>query len=127
MAELKRWQEEQDMKRMIDERKKDKKEETELRKRLKEQIAADRAARNARSNLSYVQDGPHPPVEESSSSSRPTGLSTSTSTSKDYSGQARLQFRLPAGTSITHAFEPVVTLSDVRTFLINNNQIPFRY
>lgn len=131
LAELKRWQDEQEAKQLVEQRKKEKKDDQELRQRLREQIAQDRAARNARSNVSYLQEGPVPPQDDQSSSappagSRPVGLGTGASAPKDYSGMARLQFRLPSGSSISHAFEPSVTLGDVRTFLLDGNHLPFR-
>jgi len=117
MAELKRWQEEQETKRALEERKKDKIQEQQLRQRLKEQIAQDRAERNARSNLSYVNDGAEPqtvpvPVRQSSPI--------------NYSGKARIQFRMPDGSSVNHGFEQDSNLGQVRNFLIDNNHVPFR-
>lgn len=131
LSELKRWQEAQEAKQLVEDRKKEKKDDLELRQRLREQIAADRAARNAKSNVSYLQEGPHlnAAEEQSSSSSgtpRPAGIGSVPPVPKDYSGQARLQFRLPSGSSISHAFEPSVTLTHVRTFLLDNNHVPFR-
>jgi hypothetical protein len=133
LSELKRMQADQEAKQLVDQRKKEKQDEADLRKKLKEQIAEDRAARNARSNVSFLTEGPRAPLDgnepqqqSSTAPARPTGLVES-SVPKDYSGQARLQFRLPAGTSISHAFEPSVTLSDVRCFLVDNNHVPYRY
>lgn len=124
MAELKRWQEEQEMKKLLEERKKDKKDEAALRQKLREQIAADRAARNARSNLSYVQDDGAPTPETIAPVSvKPQGLGGPV---KDYTGQARLQFRLPSGASVSHVFEPEKTLAEVKDFLVSSNHVPFR-
>jgi hypothetical protein len=99
LSELKRWQDEQEAKQLVDQRKKEKKEDAELRQRLREQIAQDRAARNAKSNVSYLEQGPHlSPEEEQSQLSSSSGASARPAATptvpKDYSGQARLQFRL---------------------------------
>lgn len=120
MAELKRWQEEEETKRALEERKKDKIQEQQLRQRLREQIAQDRAERNARSNVSYINDGAEPV-----SASRPSPPLAATIPS-NYTGKARLQFRMPDGSSQTHTFEKEVNLGYVRNFLIENNLLPFR-
>jgi len=124
MAELKRWQEEEEAKRLVEQRKKEKLEEQELRKRVKEQIAQDRAARNARTNVSFLNDGPV--SSEQSGRQRPVGVEA-TNSARDYSGQARLQFRMPTGSSISHGFDPdATTLAHARDFLVTNNHVTYR-
>jgi hypothetical protein len=132
MAELKRWQEEEEGKRLVEQRKKEKREEQELRQRVKDQIAQDRVARNARTNVSFLTEGSvshnDQPSSTTSPSVRPQGVGASAATARDYSGQARLQFRMPTGSSISHGFDPdSTTLSNVRDFLITNNHVTFRY
>lgn len=122
MAELKRWQEEQEAKRLVDERRKEKREEQELRQRIKDQIAQDRAERNKRTNVSIVYDGAEP--EPSTSSAQKPSVMTSSP--KDYTGKARLQFRMPNGSSQMQSFEKEVTLEHVRKYLIDTQLVKFR-
>ena len=117
MAELQRWQKEQEAKKILEERKKEREEEKLVRQRLREQIAQDRAARNARPNTEFVE-------QASSSVPKPTVTSNAAA---NYAGQARLQFRLPDGSSVTHAFSPDSTLGHVRQFLIDEATVPFRF
>lgn len=93
---------------------------------MKEQIAQDRLARNARTNVSFLTDGPTDPNQQTPvSTTRPAGISVTTAP-VNYAGKARLQFRLPGGSSVSQVFEPELTLVDARNFLINNNHVPFR-
>lgn len=126
MAELKRWQEEEEAKRMVEERKRDKRQEQELRQRLREQIAQDRAERNKRSNASIAYDGAevNPNAPSGSGTTRPSVIS---SAPVNYAGKARLQFRMPDGSSQNHTFEQDATLGHVRKFLIDGQHVKFRY
>jgi len=123
VAELKRWQEEQEIKKLAEERRKDKEQEAQLRQRLRDQIAQDRIDRQARVNMTSgvapttATDGP------TSSNSAPSSSSNVNPT--NFSGQARLQFRLPEGTTKTHSFDPDSTLGHVRQYVIDH-VVPYR-
>ncbi|CAL8109712.1 unnamed protein product [Orchesella dallaii] len=121
MAELKRWQEEQEAKRLIEERKREKREEQELRQKIRDQIAQDRAERNKRTNASIAYDGAEPSTS-SGTAQKPSVIS---STPANYAGKARLQFRMPNGSSQNHNFDQDVTLGFVRNFLIEEQHVKF--
>jgi len=125
VAELKRWQDEMEAKKLIEERKKDKKEEQILRQRVKDQIAQDRAERNARSNMYYVNDGDAKITDQAPTPrGAPAGFSSFGASSA--SGLAKLQFRLPDGSSHIQSFDEKANLSKVRSYLIDNRRVPFR-
>jgi len=115
VAELKRWQDEQETKRLADERRKDKQEEAALRQRLREQIAQDRIDRETRAR---ANQGTEP------ASTAPSKVESPAPTPSNYTGLARLQFRLPDGSTHTHAFEPESTLGGIRTYLVVNVAVP---
>lgn len=109
VQEMRRLQNEQEMKQLKEERMKDKRIEQEARQRVLEQIAQDRAARNARN----VTAAPSP----ASSAPAPAPAVSN-------SNEARLQFRLPDGSTHSHTFEAVATLGDVRQYIISNVNLP---
>ena len=117
-AELKRWQEEEETKRLAEERRRDKKADALLKQKLREQIAQDRIDRQRREN----------PVESTTSEVvAPSSLTpTPSQPPVNFSGQARLQFRLPTGVTRNQSFDPDSTLQDVRQYLITNAVVPFR-
>ncbi|KAK3913333.1 UBX domain-containing protein 4 [Frankliniella fusca] len=112
VQELKRWQQEQELKQLKEERLREKKMEQEARQRVLEQIAQDRAARNAlhatASSASVAQQGSSTPTISSSNSN-----------------EARLQFRLPDGSTYSNRFEADATLAEVRQYVISNVALPF--
>ena len=121
VSELKRWQDEQAAKKLIEERRKDKLEEAQLKKRIKEQIAQDRIDRQARSERESGL------VTNQVSNPTPTAtLRHQAQIATNYSGLARLQFRLPDGSTHSHAFQPDNSLGDVRQYLLDNSVVPHR-
>ncbi|XP_049882720.1 UBX domain-containing protein 4 isoform X2 [Pectinophora gossypiella] len=109
VAELKKWQADQELKQIQEERKREKMENNLARQRILEQIAQDRAERRAR-------DQP-PPAPAQPTVSRPPP------TAGDGSTRARIQFKLPDGTSHTAHFDAGGTLADVHTYVSENLQL----
>lgn len=95
VQKLKEWQREQEMKHVLDDHNKEKKEKEEARQRVLAQIAQDKAERAAKFAAQEKSTTP-PPVQ------RPA-------TTGD-SGNALLQMRLPNGGSHTHSFPSTSTL-----------------
>lgn len=114
VQELKRWQQEQELKQLKEERLKEKKMEQEARQRVLDQIAQDRADRNARNASSA-----------SSPSVAQQGISAPTSAARN-SNEARLQFRLPDGSTYSNRFDADATLGEVRQYILTNVTLPFR-
>lgn len=113
VQELRRWQQEQEMKQLKEERMREKRLEHEARQRVLEQIAQDRANRNARNSTL-------------TSSPAPVQSTTAQTTSQCNNSEARLQFRLPDGSTHTHSFDADVALSAVRQYVEANLVLPFR-
>lgn len=113
---LKRWQQDNEMKELLEERNKDKKEKQEAKKRVLDQIAQDRLERASKFvNVSTTQN----PSETSASTSQVTHRVVN-------SNVARLQFKLPDGSSHTHEFSSSSTLQEVRNFINSNLNLTFR-
>ncbi|XP_045782785.1 UBX domain-containing protein 4 isoform X4 [Maniola jurtina] len=110
VAELKKWQADQELKQIQEERKREKMENNLARQRILEQIAQDRAERKAR------EQPASPPA------STPTQVTPPTSVG-DASGRARVQFKLPDGAAHTTHFEVTATLGDVQRYVADNLQM----
>lgn len=112
VQELRRWQQEQELKQLREERLREKRLEQEARQRVLDQIAQDRANRSARN---------------ATSSSVPSASeSTSSSTPASNSNEARIQFRLPDGSTHNNRFDAHATLADVRQYIVSNVTLPFQ-
>ncbi|RVE53652.1 hypothetical protein evm_001793 [Chilo suppressalis] len=107
VAELKRWQADQELKQIQEERKREKLENNLARQRILEQIAQDRAERQARDQATptLAQNAQATPV---------------VATSGDGSSRARVQFKLPDGTSHTAHFDADGTLGDIQRYIADN-------
>ncbi|XP_026742378.1 UBX domain-containing protein 4 [Trichoplusia ni] len=108
VAELKRWQADQELKQIQEERKREKMENNLARQRILEQIAQDRLERRAR-------DLPPP--------SQPQHSLQAPATSGDGGCGARIQFKLPDGSSHTAHFSADGTLADVQRYVADNLQL----
>ncbi|CAH0761500.1 unnamed protein product [Diatraea saccharalis] len=108
VAELKRWQAEQELKQIQEERKREKLENNLARQRILEQIAQDRAERQARDQQATVAQ---------------VAQSTPVTTSGDGGSRARVQFKLPDGTSHTAHFDADGTLADIQRYIADNLQV----
>ncbi|VVC97430.1 unnamed protein product [Leptidea sinapis] len=109
VAELKKWQADQELKQIQEERKREKLENNLARQRILEQIAQDRAERKAR------EQQPLPAPQTPS----PTVITTF----GDGSVRARVQFKLSDGESHTAHFEPSATLDEVHRYVADNLQM----
>ncbi|KAM3955440.1 LOW QUALITY PROTEIN: UBX domain-containing protein 4 [Aphomia sociella] len=109
VAELKRWQADQELKQIQEERKREKMENNLARQRILEQIAQDRAERRARDQPSPPAPAPATPPHQP--------------TAGDGGRGARLQFKLPDGSSHTAQFEADEPLSRVQRYIADNLQM----
>ncbi|XP_052742763.1 UBX domain-containing protein 4 isoform X2 [Bicyclus anynana] len=106
VAELKRWQADQELKQIQEERKREKMENNLARQRILEQIAQDRAERKAR-------EAPPP---------APAQITPPTSVG-DSTGRARVQFKMADGAAHTAHFDVTATLGDVQRYVSDNLQM----
>lgn len=112
VQELKRWQKEQELKQLMEEREKEKREEKLARERVLAQIKQDREER-----LSKTQ--PLSPTTENVS--KPA----SASPPQVKSDKTRLQFKLPDGSSNTQEFSINDTLQFVIEYIKDNLKLPY--
>ncbi|NWH82721.1 UBXN4 protein, partial [Piaya cayana] len=114
MLEYKRRQEEELTKRMLEERNREKAEERAARERIRQQIARDRAERAARFAKS----------KEEAEAAKAAALQAKQAeiearkeaSQKERSAIARIQFRLPDGSSFTNQFPSEARLEEARQF-----------
>ncbi|XP_053353405.1 UBX domain-containing protein 4 [Clarias gariepinus] len=114
MLDFKRKQEEEKTKRILEERNREKAEEKAARERVKQQIAQDRAERAAR----YAK------TQEEADAARAAALQTrqaeqemkKEAAQRERSAIARIQFRLPDGSSLTNQFPSEAKLQEARQF-----------
>ncbi|NXT19584.1 UBXN4 protein, partial [Syrrhaptes paradoxus] len=114
MLEYKRRQEEELTKRMLEERNREKAEEKAARERIRQQIAMDRAERAARFAKS----------KEEAEAAKAAALQAKQAeiearkeaAQKERSAIARIQFRLPDGSSFTNQFPSEARLEEARQF-----------
>ncbi|XP_011195795.2 UBX domain-containing protein 1 [Zeugodacus cucurbitae] len=122
MTEARKRMEELEMKKIVDQRKREKAEEKAARDRVRAQIEADKAARKAREQN---QAEPASPVTSPTVTS-PASTSTVKVSPKDYT-QTRIQVRLRDGSTLTETFNVKEQLSAVRVFiqLKTGDETPF--
>ncbi|KAK3543954.1 hypothetical protein QTP70_031864 [Hemibagrus guttatus] len=114
MLDYKRKLEEEKTKRMLEERNREKAEEKAARERVKQQIAQDRAERAAR----YAK------TQEEADAARAAAMQArqaeqeikKEAAQKERSAIARIQFRLPDGSSLTNQFPSETKLQEARQF-----------
>ncbi|XP_046398091.1 UBX domain-containing protein 4 [Ischnura elegans] len=123
-ARFRREQEERNILAAQKEREREKAEEKAARERILKQIAMDRAEQSARyeaeknaAKKRKLEEDQRRAAEEQERASQ---LAAARSNS------ARIQFRLPDGTSHTHQFDAGATLGDVRSYVKSNVTLPFR-
>ncbi|CAH0717112.1 unnamed protein product, partial [Brenthis ino] len=110
VAELKKWQADQELKQIQEERKREKMENNLARQRILEQIAQDRAERKAREQ---------PPAPPAAPIAPPTPPAVG-----DVGGRARVQFKLPDGAAHTAHFAADAPLADVQRYVADNLHLP---
>lgn len=113
VQKLKRWQEDQELKSLMEEREKEKREQQAARERILAQIAQDKAERAAKFSNS-PQPQPQAEVSPQPVKRNPADMS-----------RARLQFKLPDGSSHAHDFGSSETLQSVRNYILSNMKLPF--
>lgn len=116
MTEARQRMEEMEMKKIVEQRKREKEEEKKARERVRAQIEADKAARKAR------DQGPTSPqsaVSSTTTNAVPAAAAPATSPKqppKDYTN-TRIQVRLQDGSTLTETFSVKEQLSAVRVFI----------
>ncbi|XP_071666848.1 UBX domain-containing protein 4 isoform X1 [Patagioenas fasciata] len=114
MLEYKRRQEEELTKRMLEERNREKAEERAARERIRQQIAMDRAERAARFAKSKEEAEA---AKAAALQAKQTEIEARKEASqKERSAIARIQFRLPDGSSFTNQFPSEARLEEARQF-----------
>ncbi|XP_063217752.1 UBX domain-containing protein 4 isoform X2 [Bacillus rossius redtenbacheri] len=119
VQKLRRWQQEQEMKRLLEERQREKQEAEAAKERVRRQIEEDKAERAARFNTARKQE----------QEARERVASQAADSRQSYQSQsdvARIQFRLPDGTTNSHQFAASSTLAEVRRYVIGNIPLPSR-
>ncbi|EDW18276.1 UBX domain-containing protein 1 [Drosophila mojavensis] len=116
MTEARRRMEEIEMKKIVDQRKREKEEEKAARDRVRAQIEADKAARKAReahnSPAAQLSDAV-PSVSSTTTATTPTGVK---SPPREYT-ETRIQVRLQDGSTLASEFNVKEPLSAVRVFI----------
>ncbi|NWH63454.1 UBXN4 protein, partial [Geococcyx californianus] len=119
MLEYKRRQEEELTKRMLEERNREKAEERAARERIRQQIARDRAERAARFAKSKEEAEA---AKAAALQAKQAEIEARKEASlKERSAIARIQFRLPDGSSFTNQFPAEARLEEARQFAAQVN------
>ncbi|KFQ19139.1 UBX domain-containing protein 4, partial [Merops nubicus] len=113
MLEYKRRQEEELTKRMLEERSREKAEEKATRERIRQQIAMDRAERAARFAKSKEEEAAKAAALQAKQAEIEARKEASL---KERSAIARIQFRLPDGSSFTNQFPSEARLEEARQY-----------
>lgn len=111
LLNLKKWQEDMEMKQVMEDRMKAKREEKAARDRVLAQIAQDKADRAAKFGPVSTESKS---LEDTTTKESPTSVSTPTSSNSD---TARIQFRKPDGESETHTFKSSDLFSNLHAFV----------
>lgn len=118
MAKKKQQQEDEEIRAAARERRKDKEEDRIARERVKAQIAADRAEKEARAALLRGEEPPASQAPAANAAPSPSQPASSSNIS-------RLKFRLPDGSSTISQFPAEAPLSEVRQYVEQNMTLPF--
>lgn len=111
VQKLKEWQKDQELKELMEKRKKEKYEDKAARDRILAQIAQDRADRALKFGTNTpTSTNPSPVVEQAQKPS-------------PQANTARLQFRLPDGSSDTNTFDIETTLQEVSPLVYQLNSL----
>ncbi|XP_043257213.1 UBX domain-containing protein 4 [Colletes gigas] len=115
VQKFKRYQQELKTKQALEEKMKEKADEAVAREKVRQQIAQDKLERKQR-ELALQQEKQTEPVQESSKSYVSVANKATIT---------RIQFRLPTGNPHMGQFEPTSTLLDLRTYVVQNIDLPF--
>ena len=117
MAESKKKREEAEMLAAAEARRREKEEERVARQRVLDQIAADKAERKARQDRARLEAAGALPAEPAP---KPVDMTPSVPVNCD---QARIQFRLPSGTTCVQTFESDSCLLEAHNFLVEQKGV----
>lgn len=117
MLRIKQQQQDLEIKQAHEERMKEKAAEAAAREKVRQQIAQDKLERKQRERDFQQQYAQQSPVQEPPKPRTPM--------SSD-SGTARIQFRLPSGTPHMGQFDSTSTLGALRSYVVENIELPFR-
>ncbi|KDR21412.1 UBX domain-containing protein 4 [Zootermopsis nevadensis] len=120
VQKLRRWQQDQELKQLKEERQREKAEEAAARERVLKQIAEDRAQRASR-YYAGLEGNKKQAEEKLKGQSEQQAQDTASKCVV-----ARIQFRLPDGSSHSHNFETAATLGEVRLYAATHLNLPFR-
>ncbi|XP_071449830.1 UBX domain-containing protein 4 isoform X2 [Hetaerina americana] len=123
-ARFRREQDERNVRAAQKEREREKAEEKAARERILKQIAMDRAEQSARYEAEKNAAKKRKLEEDQRKATEEQERASSLAAAR--SNNARIQFRLPDGTSHTHQFDAGSTLGDVRAYVKSNVTLPFR-
>ncbi|XP_076625131.1 UBX domain-containing protein 4 [Colletes latitarsis] len=115
LQKFKRIQQELKTKQALEEKRKEKADEAVAREKVRQQIAQDKLERKQR-ELALQQGKQKEPVQEPSKPHVPVANNATIT---------RIQFRLPTGNPHMGQFEPTSTLRDLRTYVVQNIDLPF--
>ncbi|KAH0954503.1 hypothetical protein HN011_012157 [Eciton burchellii] len=116
VQKMRQMQQELQIKQAHEERMREKAAEVAAREKVRQQIAQDKLERKQK-ELALQQQ-----VQQQNQSQKQLKQSSVPTTAT----MARIQFRLPSGNSYTGQFEPSSTLRALRTYVIENIDLPFR-
>lgn len=116
MQDLKRRQEEEKTKRLLEERNREKAEEKAARERVKQQIALDRADRAAR--YAKIQEEEKAAKQALLQARQSEEVARKETILRERSTIARIQFRLPDGSSFTNQFPSQSKLQEAQQFAV---------
>lgn len=119
VQKLRRWQQDQELKQLREERQREKAEEAAARERILQQIAQDKAERASRFGM--AQDTTKKQEEDLKKRSEEQAKEAAAKCDV-----ARIQFRLPDGSTHSHNFEASATLGEVRIYAATQLNFPFR-
>eukprot|EP00731_Ephydatia_muelleri_P027411 Em0019g284a len=108
ISEIRHRMELDEAKKLANEKKREKMEEKQAREKVKDQIAHDKAAKLAKDK-----------AEAESAQAKAAEAAASRPVSKEYT-TSKLQFRLFDGKTLTHTFEALNTLEDVKSYIATN-------
>ncbi|XP_033319302.1 UBX domain-containing protein 4 isoform X1 [Bombus bifarius] len=123
IQKMRQKQQDLEMKQAYEERMKERAADAAAREKVLQQIAQDKLERKQKELAMQQQQGQQQGQQQSqqqSNNSEPSEPSISTAT------VSRIQFRLPSGNPYIAQFEPSSTLRDLRTYVVQNINLPFR-
>ncbi|XP_033208956.1 UBX domain-containing protein 4 [Belonocnema kinseyi] len=116
VQEMRLKQRDLEIKQSLEERLREKAEDAAARERVRQQIAQDKLMRKEREQA----------LQQNSSQQQPEKQVKTPSSSSSEASVARIQFRLPSGSTHMGQFEPLSTLGSLRDYVVMNIELPFQ-